>query len=302
MTILRIYDAYEYDRSSYCAPATLKKYKEDIQMFFRFLNEKYHISVSQDGFAALPEDADIYKDYIVHLRGTVKNSTIRSYCRSVKAFLRYCYEEDLCKDYLKRVKLPRDDAAPKVPLYTDEVKSIDATFDMSEEKGIRNYCIVHLMLDCGLRCQEVIHLKPEHIDAGRNILSIMDSKGNKSRFVLVPDFVLDAMQKYRSTKVFRTEYFFESLKKSEPITGNAIKMMFQDLKAETGINRLHAHLLRHTFATSYLMGGGNLEFLRVFLGHYDYSVTKVYSSMAAQFKMLGADIYQLDPIFFTRGY
>lgn len=302
MTILRIYDLYEYDRSSYCAPATLKKYKEDIQLFFRFLNVKYHICVDQDGFAALPEDADIYKDYIVHLRGTVKNSTIRSYCRSVKAFLRYCYEEDLCKDYLKRVKLPKDDAAPKLPLYMDEVKSIDATFDKTTEKGIRNYCIVHLMLDCGLRCQEVVHLKPEHIDQERNILTIMDSKGNKSRFVLIPDFVLEAIAVYRSMRILRTEFLFQSLKKTVPLTNNTIKLLFQDLKQETGIDRLHAHLLRHTFATSYLMGGGNLEFLRVFLGHYDYSVTKVYSSMAAQFKMLGADIYQLDPIFFTRGY
>uniref|UniRef100_UPI004056DE46 tyrosine-type recombinase/integrase n=1 Tax=Acetatifactor sp. TaxID=1872090 RepID=UPI004056DE46 len=233
---------------------------------------------------------------------TVKNSTIRSYCRSVKAFLRYCYEEDLCKDYLKRVKLPKDDAAPKVPLYTDEVARIDATFDRTTEKGARNYCIVHLMLDCGLRRQEVVHLRPEHIDVERNILSIMDSKGNKSRFVLIPDFLLEAIDRYRGMKQLHSDYLFDSLLKVEPITDNSVKMLFQDLKKETGIERLHAHLLRHTFATSYLIGGGNLEFLRVFLGHFDYTVTKNYSSMAAQFKMLGADIYRLDSIFFTRGY
>lgn len=49
-------------------------------------------------------------------------------------------------------------------------------------------------------------------------------------------------------------------------------------------------------------GGGNLEFLRVFMGHTDYAVTQAYSRMAAEYKMLGADIYRLDDIFFTRGY
>lgn len=93
-----------------------------------------------------------------------------------------------------------------------------------------------------------------------------------------------------------------SMKDRKPMTSNAIKQLFQDLKVTSGINRVHAHLLRHTFATSYLMGGGNLEFLRVFMGHSDYNVTKTYSQMAAQYKMLGADVYKLDSIFFSRGY
>ena len=67
-------------------------------------------------------------------------------------------------------------------------------------------------------------------------------------------------------------------------------------------DELHAHLLRHTFATSYLVGGGNLEFLRAFLGHSDYNVTRGYSQLAAECKMLGVNVYHLDPIFFKKGY
>lgn len=95
---------------------------------------------------------------------------------------------------------------------------------------------------------------------------------------------------------------FLSLRSSEPITADAVKHLFTKLKKESGIKRLHAHLLRHTFATSYLIGGGNLEFLRVFMGHSDYNVTKIYSQLAAESKMLGVDVYHLDPIFFKKGY
>lgn len=303
MTIRRTFELFIDDRSSYCSPRTLKKYTEDVLMFFRFLNKTYHISADDAAYSDLPDDAAIFRDYIVYLRqGHVSNSTIRSYARSIRAYLRFCYEEDYCPDYLKRVKLPRSDNAPKIPLCADEVVRIDSTFDLSAEKGKRNYCIVHLMLDCGLRRQEVIHLKCGDLIPEKNIITILDSKCSKNRFVLIPDFLLAAIKDYLLFVGRSSGFVFSSLRSGDPLTESAVKMLFQHLKEETGINRLHAHLLRHTFATSYLVGGGNLEFLRVFMGHTDYTVTKEYSSLAAQCKMLGTDIYKLDPVFFTRGY
>ena len=78
--------------------------------------------------------------------------------------------------------------------------------------------------------------------------------------------------------------------------------MFHGLKKKTGIERLHCHLCRHTFGTSYIMGDGNLELLRVMMGHTDYSTTKMYIQMATEYKIVKYPIYKLDPIFFERGY
>lgn len=199
------------------------------------------------------------------------------------------------------MKLPKDDSVPKLPLYQDEVNRIDAALDLNTVLGRRNYCIIHLMLDCGLRRQEVAALKMEHVLHERNVLQLLDSKGNKSRMTLIPDFLLDALAGY-CFAAHVTDGFILRQKNGQPLNNNTINLMFYDLKVVTGIDRLHPHLLRHTFATSYLMGGGNLEFLRVFMGHYDYTVTKTYSQLAAQMHMLGAEIYRLDSIFFTRGY
>lgn len=271
-----------------------------MKLFFAFLEDKCGKPVTE---LTLFQDFNIFQEYILHLRSTgVRNVTIRSYCRSVKAFLRWAYDLDLCPDYLKRVKLPKDDAAPKLPLYREEVKQVDATFDLNTEQGRRNYCIVHLMLDCGLRTQEVINLRQENVLPEKNILIILDSKGNKSRMTLIPDFLLDAISSYRALTGVQDGFVFRDLKHGNRLTGNAVRQFFQDLKKQSGVPRIHAHLLRHTFATSYLIGGGNLEFLRVFMGHTDYAVTKMYSKLAAEYKMLGADIYRLDDLFFTRGY
>ena len=95
---------------------------------------------------------------------------------------------------------------------------------------------------------------------------------------------------------------FAQVGTAEPITETSVKMVFARLKKRSGIDRLHPHLLRHTFATSFIIGGGNLEFLRMMLGHSDYATTKMYLHLAQQAKMLHSDIYRLDPVFFQAGY
>lgn len=292
MTIAAALEAFFKNRAVYVSPATIVKYKQDLKLFINFL----------DGLTVFPDTRNIYQDYILHLRAQgIRSVTIRSYCRSVKTFLRWCYEEELCPDYLKRVQLPKDDSLPKLPLFADEVSRLDAVLDLNTLLGRRNYCIVHLMLDCGLRAQEVIHLQFNHIFPDKNIIQILDSKGNKSRMTLVPDFLLDALALYSSMAGISSGFLLRNVD-GKPLTGNTLKQLFQNLKHSAAIPRIHAHLLRHTFATSYLIGGGNMEFLRVFLGHSDYAVTQNYSRMAAEYKMLGADIYRLDSIFFERGY
>ena len=51
-----------------------------------------------------------------------------------------------------------------------------------------------------------------------------------------------------------------------------------------------------------MMGGGNLESLRILLGHYDYSVTRIYLHLANQFFVMDSDIYRLDPVLFRTSY
>lgn len=88
----------------------------------------------------------------------------------------------------------------------------------------------------------------------------------------------------------------------EPITKSTIDNLFRRLKRRSGITRIYPHLLRHTFATSYMLGGGDLETLRLLMGHSDYTVTQNYLHLATQYKFMKSNIYQLDDIFFRKGY
>ena len=313
ITIDAAYKNFIDDRKTYVSGKTLAFYLDNISKFVTFCHEHYASDLMSD----LPES--VLKDYVLHLRtkkkfeghpftpesdDVIKNSSVRTYTRAVKSFLNFCVQEHYIKDY-KRVKMPRNDARQIIPLYDEEVIKIDQTFNMSSMMGLRDFCIVHLMLDAGFRSQEVINLKIQDVLFDKDALLVVNSKGSVSRIVIMCPFLKRHLSSYFD--LYRrgsapTDAVFIQIKTKESINENVIKQYFARLKKKTGIDRLHPHLLRHTFATSYILGGGNLEMLRILLGHSDYDVTKNYLHLANQYQILQASIYKLDPVFFQQHY
>ena len=155
------------------------------------------------------------------------------------------------------------------------------------------------MLDAGLRKSEVINLNVNDIDIDKNVIYINNSKYNKSRVIPLSSVIKNLYNAY----LIDREYSDIGLLNNTPlliksddkrITSDTIKSLFRRLKKQSGIERIHPHLLRHTFATSYLMQKGNLEQLRIILGHSDYNVTRHYLHLAASNKLLNYDYYKLD--------
>lgn len=268
---------------TYCVPKTIANYKEHIKRFFK--NCPAELSQLTDAHI---------KEYILRLRESgTRNVTVRCYLRSIKVFCSWLYENNYTKENLfARVKLPRSDAELKQPLTINEVKAIDDVL------MLRDKIIVHLMLDAGLRASEVCALRNQDVDLINNVIYVHNSKYNKSRIIpLAPN--LSKLIHYHTYRY--TEFIVESRTK-EQLNVNIIKLLFRRIKKQTGITRVHAHLCRHTFATSYIVGGGNMEKLRIMLGHSDYNVTQNYLHLAAQFEVVHYPIYQLDPVFFKTGY
>ena len=313
ITIDAAYKDFIEDRKTYVSDKTLEFYTDNISKFVTFCHETYASDYMDD----LPES--VLKDYILHLRtrkkfeghpfklqsdDVIKNSSVRTYTRSVKCFLNFCQSKHYIIGY-EKVKLPKNDARQIIPLYADEVEKIDATFNRRSMMGLRDFCIVHLMLDAGFRSQEVINLKIQDILFDKDALLVVNSKGSVSRIVIMCPLLkrnLHYYIYYYRHESASNDYVFIQIKSKKPINENVIKQYFARLKKRTGITRLHPHLLRHTFATSYILGGGNLEMLRLLMGHSDYDVTKNYLHLANQYQILHADIYKLDPVFFQQHY
>ena len=273
-------------RKSYLAPDSVRYYEENLSRFNKWL------SLSKLNIPELTSDN--LRQYIIYLGLTgIKNVSLHTYYRAVRVFCSWLYQEGYIDiDITQRIKLPKDDSEIVIPLTKDDVAVIDE-YIINSELALRNYCIFHLLLDCGLRRQEVINLKTDCI--GKNTLTIKNSKNNKSRIVLIPEFLRLSINNYLGK---RTGIVFLNRYEQEPVTENTIKKLFSNIKNLPGMERVHAHLLRHTFATSYLYYGGNMEMLRLLMGHSSYNILQNYVHLAAQEELIGSGLYELDEIFF----
>ena len=305
MFICSAFQLFLVDHEAYCSDKTMIYYRENVPKFINFVS--CQLDQQPDKLECEVITRDVVVAYIASLRSfDLKNTTINTYFRAVKVFLNYCIDEGYCQpDVLRKVRFLKSDQQPVIPLTEWEVNEIDGLFNSKTESGLRNFCIIHLMLDAGFRCSDVVNLRYHNINFDGNYMTIK-GKGDKFRSVLLcpklKRMLFHYLIKFRGYDPKDDYPVFVQVGTLVPINSNVIKQLFARIKKNSGIDRVHPHLLRHTFATSYILGGGNLEFLRLMLGHSDYETTKIYLHLAQEAKMLHNDIYKLDSIFFKSVY
>lgn len=305
MVISSAFQLFLVDHEAYCSDKTMIYYRENVPKFINFLSGQ--LDQQPDKLECEVITRDVVVAYIASLRASgLKNTSINTYFRAVKVFLNYCIDEGYCQsDVLRKVKFLKSDQEPVIPLTEWEVDEIDGLFNSKTESGLRNLCIIHLMLDAGFRCSDVVNLRYSNINFDGNYMTIK-GKGDKFRSVLLcpklKRMLFHYLVKFRGYDSHDDYPVFVQVGTVQPINSNVIKQLFARIKKNSGIDRVHPHLLRHTFATSYILGGGNMEFLRLMLGHSDYETTKIYLHLAQEAKMLHNDIYKLDSIFFKSVY
>jgi site-specific recombinase XerD len=151
--------------------------------------------------------------------------------------------------------------------------------DKSSPLGLRDYVILVLMLDTGMRASEVCFITLALLNLEKGYIKIL-GKGEKERLVPIGDITRKTL--YRYIEESRPKLLRENsdtlflTKDGNPITYNALKKMFDGLRKTSGITRLHAHLCRHTFAINYLLNGGDVFTLKEILGHTTLEMVNEY--------------------------
>ena len=164
------------------------------------------------------------------------------------------------------------------PLTPAEIEKITTTGKTSPLEP-RNRAIVVLALDTGLRASEIAGVTLGQLNLQAGLVKVM-GKGAKERIVPIGKFVQATLRHYidkvrpKPLDTGIDNLFLTS--DGKPITANSIKLMFTKLAKHSGVKRLHAHLCRHTFATSYLMNGGDIFSLRGILGHTTFEMVNHY--------------------------
>ncbi len=296
-TIDRLIKTFEIrNRTLNRSPKTVSWYSSNLGMFHRFLQAR--------GYPLELERITIneVREFIVHLQNRNKYEehpltptkaerlspqTVRGYVQSLKAFFSWLYKEGYA-DYDRLEKLE----FPKVPrkfvevLNDQEVRQILSKLNLNTALGTRNAAIVTTLLDTGLRCAEMagLTLGDSHIEEG--YLKVM-GKGAKERVVPIGASVQKVLLRYGY--YFRPEPARPDIRSlfltiyGEPMTVNSVEQMIRRLGEASGVPRLHAHLCRHTFATNYLINGGDVFTLQQILGHTTLEMVRRYVTLSSEF-------------------
>lgn len=165
-------------------------------------------------------------------------------------------------------------------------KKLPQPIDASDVQQLLNACtnikhkaIIALLYSAGLRVSEVINLKITHIDSTKNIINIICGKGKKDRQVMLDASMLQLLRTYYKAYLPK-EYLFNG--QFEPqYSERSINQFLKKYAAMAGIKqRIHAHLLRHCFATHSLEQGTDIKIIQKLLGHNNIKTTEIYTHIS----------------------
>jgi site-specific recombinase XerD len=292
-------DYYEVcNRSEGKSPRTITWYSANLRQFLDYL-ESRNLPDVVDGI-----DVRVVREYIDYLLGRnrladhrhcrierelLSRATVHGHVRTLKAFLRWLFREGFVQvDISANLRLPKVPDKIISALSDEEIRSILSTFSSGDLCDVRNKTIFMILIDTGLRIGELINLKMDDVRLGGGVLKVM-GKGQKERIVPIGNNAQRALHKYLLLRPRPAHAGVDNIFLSihgKALSENSMKLMFARLSRRSKVERLHAHLCRHTFATRFLMNGGDIFTLQRILGHSSLEMVRHYANLASSYMVL----------------
>ena len=142
--------------------------------------------------------------------------------------------------------------------------------------------MLSLIYSCGLRCGEMLRLKPEHIDSKRNILIIKQSKGRKDRITPLSNKIILMLRDYYHLHKPK-QWLFEGQKQGESYDERSLQNVLKQAIVKCQIKKpVSLHWLRHSYATHLLENGTDLRYIQEILGHSSSKTTEIYTHVSTK--------------------
>ncbi len=211
-------------------------------------------------------EKEIY-DYLLHIKETLKYST----CNVAISGLKFFYNETLDNSFC--FKPPRKKGQMKLPaiLSPNEVRRI-----INSTNNPKHRVLLMTTYSAGLRVGEVVNLRQEHIDSDRGMIRVEQGKGNKDRYSLLSQNLLEELRSY--WKIYRPKtWLFTGKNPDIPMPKGTARRVYNKAKKNAGIKKPGSiHSLRHAFATHLLEAGYDIRKIQVLMGHKSLSTTSIY--------------------------
>ena len=253
-------------------------YRRTLKQYFNWVEKKGY-SLSQIARPQLLE----YKEEL--LSSGMSSLTVGSYITSVRRFYTWTEANKFYPNIAKDIKSPkRKQQFKKQPLLPAQATALLSYY---QDKALRDYAIVNLLLRTGLRTIEVIRANVEDLtfkSSQRVLLVHGKGRDEKDNFVILTDKTYQPIERYLSTRrATGSEPLFISdsnNNKGERLTTRTISYIAKEGLKAIGLNekQFTAHSLRHTTAVNILRAGGSLETAQYTLRHTNPATTQIYTA------------------------
>ena len=165
------------------------------------------------------------------------------------------------------------------------INAADLTKSKKQVKPIRDWMIIDLALQSGLRVGEIsnLEIKDLFIEKGHSHIFVRLGKGNKSRLVTIGESLRNHLRRYLKERKSKRDNLFTS-ERSDHMTTSAIQKVVKKAMRLAGLRAHYSvHSLRHTYATLlYRSSGNNLRLVQQQLGHSSVQTTTVYANVMSE--------------------
>ncbi len=258
------------------APRTVEAYRRDLADLEAWLGGS-PAETTNDQLAA----------YVAQLRADgLAATTIARRVAALRSFYRHQVLLGARPDNpAAELELPRRRRALPRTLSPGEVERLIDAATGTTPRSLRDRALVELLYGAGLRVSEAVGLERAGVDLEQRLVRVV-GKGSKERIVPIGREAVEALRRYLSRgrpyldKRHRPELFLNA--QGGALTRAGAFLILRRLAEGAGLEpeRVHPHLLRHSFATHLLEGGADLRSVQEMLGHADLATTELYTHVS----------------------
>jgi integrase/recombinase XerC len=254
----------------------VEAYENDLMQFKQFI-------CGDEIFNPQEIDTVIVRRWIVFLMNEGYSPfSVNRKLSSLKSFFRYlCKNKSIQSSPIKNVKGPKVNKPLPDFVKEKEMSQLFLDLEMDDSfEGKRDRAILDTFYSTGVRCAELVALKDEDVDWASSLLKVI-GKRNKQRLIPFSSQLKDVLLSYKETREeeiqFDKKAFFvrkNGLSLSNSLVYNIVKKRLSSISTQS---KRSPHVLRHTFATSMLNNGTDLNAVKELLGHESLSSTEIYT-------------------------
>ena len=241
---------------------TVRNYIQELTLLFKYYN---HLRVEDIRQSHI-------ESYLIFIK--TNHQVGRAKCRSVAQACSFFFKKVMPSDYIVPSNLypKKQFVLPDIMSETQVQQLFQANLSLKEQ------CVIGLLYGCGLRISEVCNLGIADIDSANKRVKVVQGKGGKDRFTLLPQRLLNLLRQYYLEAGRPKKYLFTSVQTQRAVHVRSMQLVVNSAmqKAGFGSGQFTAHTLRHSFATHLLNQGNNIHVIKTLLGHSKLETTMVY--------------------------